>query len=84
MVPAAEASSGVGVAVFGVSVAGAESAAGEAPVSWQTAVTLPTVRSRNARALTAHRVAKRVLRALDVAFTRCRHKTRRTQLHLDA
>lgn len=61
VVPAVDAASGAGLAVVGVSVAGAGSAGGEAPVTRQTAITLPTVRSRNTNTLTGQLIAERTL-----------------------
>lgn len=61
VVPAVDAASGVGVTLVSVSVAEAGSAGGEAPVTWQAAITLPTVRSRNTNALTGQLIAERTL-----------------------
>lgn len=73
VVPAVDAAAGVRVALVGVSVTEARSAGGEAPVARQAAVTLPTVRSREACALSGQLIAEGTLRALRVAVTRCRH-----------
>lgn len=58
MVPAVDAAAAEGVAFVGVPVAEALAAGGEAPVSRQTAVTLPGVRPGQARALTRQLVAE--------------------------
>lgn len=58
MVPALNASSGIGVALVSVSVTGAGSAGREAPVTGQTAVTLPTICSRYAHTLTGQLIAE--------------------------
>lgn len=73
VVPAVDAAPGVRLALVGVSVAEARPAGGEAPVARQAAVTLPTVRSREASALSGQLIAEGTLRALSVAVTRCRH-----------
>lgn len=80
VVPAVDAASSVRVAVIGVSVAGAGAAGGEAPVARETAITLPTVRSRNTNTLTGQLIAEQTLWTLRVACTRCKHKkTQKTQ-----
>lgn len=73
VIAAVDAAPGVRVALVGVSVTEAWSAGGEAPVARQAAVTLPTVRSREASALSGQLIAEGTLRALRVAVTRCRH-----------
>lgn len=72
VVAAVDAAPGVRVALVGVSVTEARPAGGEAPVARQAAVTLPTVRSREARALSGQLIAEGTLRALRVAVTHCR------------
>ena len=76
VVAAVDAASGVGVALVRVAVAEAGLAGGEAPVTRQTAVALPTVRSRNTHTLTGQLVAERILGTLRVTLTRCKHKKR--------
>lgn len=61
VVPAVDAAPGVGVTLVSVSVADAGSAGGEAPVTRQTTITLPTVRSRNTNTLTGQLIAERTL-----------------------
>lgn len=70
VVPAGGAAPGVSLAGVGMSVARAGSAGREAPVTRQTALTLLTVRSGHANALTRQLVAERTLGALGVACTR--------------
>lgn len=58
VVPAVDAESGVGVAFVAVSIAEAGLAGGEAPVTWQTALTLSPVCPGNANTLTGQLIAK--------------------------
>lgn len=77
VVPAVDTAAGARVALVGVSVTEAWPAGGEAPVARQAAVTLPTVRSREASALSGQVIAEGTLGALRVAVTRCRHTNHR-------
>lgn len=66
---AAQAFSGVGVALLCVAVAGAEATVGEAPVTRQTAVTLTAVCPGDTHTLACGLVAERILRSLGIAIT---------------
>lgn len=76
VVPAAQALPGVGAAVVGVAVAVAGLAAGEAPEAGQAAVALPPIHPREAVALARLCIAEGVVRASDMALTRCNEKGR--------
>lgn len=70
VVPAVDAAAAVGVADIGVTVTEAGAAGGETPATRQTAVALPTVRTRNAGTLSGQLIAERTERTLRVAPTR--------------
>lgn len=69
VVPAIDAVATVGVADIGVTVTEAGAAGGETPVTRQTAVALPTVRTRNAGTLSGQLIAEHTERTLRVAPT---------------
>lgn len=69
VVSAVEAAASVGVTGLGVSVAGTGSASREAPVTWQAAIALPTVRTDHTAALAGQLITERTLRAQWVALT---------------
>lgn len=72
VVPAVDAAAGEGVALLGVPVAEARVAGGEAPVTRQAAVALPSGHPGKAEALTRQLVAEGIQRAPGVAVARCR------------
>lgn len=69
VVSAVQAAARVGVAGLGVAVAGAGSASGEAPVTWQAAVALPAVCTDHTDALAGQLITEQTLRAQRVALT---------------